>query len=207
MPLLKIMLFVLLLLAMSWTLYRQYMRRMHGIDSMNVYRLRLNGTPVYTRLRKFIKAHGLPPAAAIRREPVPIDSPEDLRSLVERAHSTGDELDLCYEGVTMNYFHGERLVITSIDFRKTDWGLDYKGWRFDRNFTYSDFCELFPLSSAMDISGIGVQSLFEINTGEWVPSSESYMVERWSKTNLFAHPTVEFTFLEGKLIYIFFANF
>ena len=205
---LRIILFIVLAAVLGVTAYIRHLRRQMGVDSMNVYRLRMGGAPVYTRLRKFIRVHGFPPAVKIKGVMIPVHSEEDLNELIGSDYTSRYELDLCYNGFRMNYFLGGRLVITDIDFRKTEQVLTYGNLVFDRHFTYSDFSEVFPLSAAQDVyHSTGIQSLFELNTGESACNKETYMVIRWSKDNLLAHPTVEFTFQDGKLIYIFFANF
>ena len=175
---------------------------------MNVYRLRMDGVPVFTRRRGFMKKYGLPPEMKIGLERFPVQSPEEFEALLDRASREWSEVYLCYEGFDMNDFRDGRLVISSIDFRKTALGLDYGNWRFDRDFTSGDFEALFPVSAGMDVHrSTGIQSCFEITTGESAFDKETYMVQRWSKDNLLAHPTVEFTFEDGRLIYMFFANF
>jgi len=205
---LRVILFIILLLVFAGTAWWYNRRRQMGIDLMNVYRLRMDGVPVFTRLQKFLRIYGIPPEVRIRRESYPIHSEDEFYTLLDRACKDGDEFDLHYEGFVMNYFRDTRLIITSIDFRKTELGLDYGDWRFDRSFTFGDFEALFPISAGMDVHRTtGIQSCFEINTGESAFDKETYMVQRWSKDNLLAGPTVEFTFEDGRLIYMFFANF
>ena len=201
---LKVILFLLLAVILGVTAYLHYLRRQMGMDTMNVYRLRLGGTPVFTRLNRFLRAHGLPPEVRIGLEEFPVRSPQDFDELLADAVQKRHEIDLCYEGFRMNYFAGSRLIISSIDFRRAERPLLYDGWVLDGGFTTGDFAELFPLSARMgDVHrSAGIQSCFELTTGESGFDKETYMVGRWSKDNIFAHPTVEFTFEEGRLIYI-----
>lgn len=200
----NIILFIALAAILGLIAYRRF--RMMGIDSMNVYKLYLGKSKVFTKMRKFISEQGLPTEAIIHTDIISISSMDDIYDAINKSHELGLELNLLYEGYTMNYFSDGRLVIFSIDLRISNQGLKYKNIIFDNDFTFSDFETMFPHSANIPLRNIG-QSLFEINTKEWLPQSESFMVTRWSKDNIFATPTVEFTFLDNKLIYIFFANF
>lgn len=204
----KYFLLILTMIAMLATYF--YRRRLDamGMDMMNVYKLRFRGVPVYTRYRRFLRAIGLPRALYYKNETIPVESRGDIDRFLGGDYDMSYNLDFLYDRFQMEHFADGRMVIRCMDMRNPDNYLEY-GRRavFDSEFTYEQFAELFSRSSRMSLSGIGIPSLFETHTGESNPDIDTYMVARWSKDNLLAVPTVEFTFLNGRLIYMFFANF
>ena len=180
-----------------------------GIDIVNAYEFKFGKTPVFNEYDKFIDEIGLPKTFTAFKDTTEIQSRSQLDSVVTEATKLNtDMLYLNYEGFVMDYFPDSRIVPVSIDFRKTDKSILFNDVTFDTNFTVKQFKKLFPMSGAMPLdSSLG---LFRIITKENIPNLEHYIISRESvDVSPFSEdgPTIEFTFENGKLIYMYFANF
>jgi hypothetical protein len=91
-----------------------------------------------------------------------------------------------------------------VDFRTTNKTITYGDTNFDKSYTVEDFKKQFPKSGNPSSQ---MPSLFSMMTGKTGANFKSFNVVRKSKDDPEAQPTVEFTFDNGKLIFIMFANF
>lgn len=197
----KITIYKLLTVILSLSIYS--CSSTAGTDSVDVYKMYLGKSKIFTQFSDFVLEHGLPKKVQIYNDTIPILSENQFDSIVNPSQS---QLSLLYDGYTMDYFDDGEVIMSSIDLRKSKEGLKYDDVIFDNQFTFDDFKKMFPQSANQNMDFLE-QSLFEMTTKESLPASKSYMVSRKSKDDPFAEPILEFTFLDGKLIYIFFANF
>lgn len=114
-------------------------------------------------------------------------------------------MTLHYPGIDMWFTYDNSIVPSTIDFCKTDKSVTYGQTKFDATYSIEQFKNEFP-KSANPFFKLS-QSLFEMTTKEKGANYEHYMLISKSKDDPNATPMIEFTFDNGKLIFILFANF
>lgn len=172
-----------------------------GIDTIDVYKMKFGETFLFNKYDTFINEIGLPKTARVVKDTFLIDNKDVLDSIVSKNH----EVILQYDGYKIGFLHPDRVTIDEIDFRKTDKSIQYNNIIFDSRFTFNEFKKLFPQSASILLDP--AMSLFRLVTNESQDGLKHYMVLRKSIDDPDAEPTLEFTFENGKLIHIFFANF
>jgi hypothetical protein len=174
------------------------------MDFLDAYKLTIDKTYLYGNYEKFIKDIGIPSKVTITKTEFPINSKADLDKVVATAKDP-NIVTLHYPGIDMWYGYDNYIIPSTIDFRKTDKSLTYGETMFDKNYTVEQFKKQFPKSANPSFKL--PQSLFEIETKEKGANFEHYMLMRKSKDDPNATPMIEFTFDNGNLIFILFANF
>lgn len=181
------------------------------IDIVNAYEFKLDNTVLFNSYDQFVEEIGLPDRFITFTDTIDIKSKEELDRVIKYEVDSGKQiLELHYPGYIMNYFPDNLIVPEKIDFRKTDKSIQFNDVFFDRDFTVEAFRKLFPVSGFTQLGG--EFSLFSMVTKETIPGLEHYMVLRKSVDvpsylEMEEGPVIEFTFQEGKLIYMYFANF
>jgi hypothetical protein len=105
----------------------------------------------------------------------------------------------------MWYGYDNIIIPYTIDFRLTEKSVSYGDVKFDRSYSVEQFKGQFPKSSIASLQM--PQSFFGMMTGQKGTNFQHFIVSRKSKDNPDAAPLIEFTFENGKLIFILFANF
>ena len=174
------------------------------MDFLNAYKLKIGKTFLYGKYEDFITDFGLPNKLTIIKKNYSVITKNELDKLVTTAENISG-VTLHYAGIDMSYSYDNSIIPFTIDFRKTDKNITYEETTFDTTYTIEQFKKQFPKSAkpSFQIS----QSLFEITTKEKGPNFKHYMLARKSKDDPNATPLIEFTFNNGKLIFILFANF
>ena len=175
-----------------------------GVDSIDVYKLQFDNTYLFSDYDDFIDGVGLPQTVKAHPEVFTVQSKTELDSIIQIFDGLR-MIQLQYPGFEMGYMRGGQVIIDNIDFRKTDRKIRYNHVTFGPEFTVKEFKSLYPRSGNFKLAN--EHSLFGMNTGETTVNTEHYMLLRRSDNDPYAEPTVEFTFRDGNLIYIFFANF
>ena len=176
-----------------------------GVDTIDVYQLQLNGTHVFGYVNELLDGLGLPEMVRIYADTVAFTNRAQLDSIVaEVAVSTSDLMVFQYHGFQVGFYPPNRTTMEYIDFRETDYNLAYGKITFNGSYSIAQFRKDFPLSSKTEL---GELMLFAMVTGESGEEYKSYMLLRRSIDDPYADPTLELTFKDGKLVYIFFANF
>ena len=174
------------------------------MDFLNAYKLTIGKTFLYGNYENFIIDIGLPSKVTITKTDFAINSKADLDKVVATAKDP-NIVTLHYIGIDMWFTYDNNIVPSTIDFRKTDKSITYDETTFDNTYTLEQFKKQFPKSAKPSFAL--PQSLFEITTNEKGANFEHYMLVRKSKDDPNATPLIEFTFDNGKLIFILFANF
>lgn len=174
------------------------------MDTLDVYKLKIGKTFLYSNYESFISNMGIPNKMTITKTNYDISSKADLDKVISTAKDP-DIVTLHYPGIDMWYDYDNYIIPSTIDFRKTDKSVTYGLTIFDRTYSIEQFKKEFPKSA--NLSFTLPQSLFEIETQEKSTNYKHYMVVRKSKDDPNAMPMIEFTFNNGKLIFILFANF
>jgi len=185
--------------------YKHQEKRMDlDMDFLDAYRLTLGKTYLYGNYENFIKDIGIPSKVTITKTEFVINSKADLDKVVATAKDP-NIVTLHYPGIDMWFGYDNYIIPSTIDFRKTDKSVTYGETIFDKNYTVKQFKKQFPKSANPSFKL--PQSLFEIATKEKGANFEHYMLMRKSKDDPNATPMIEFTFDNGNLIFILFANF
>ena len=178
-----------------------------GVDIIDAYELAFDRTYIFNDFNTFITEIGLPNTVSVFRDTISISSKEELDKLIASSIQKGgtDIINLQYTGFQMGFMPDDRIVPENIDFRKTDKSIQYNGTTFDQTYTVDMFKKQFPSSGSFALDN--EMSLFGMTTNERDEGLKHYMLLRKSKDDPYAEPTLELTFKNNKLIYIFFANF
>lgn len=177
-----------------------------GINLIDAYELAFDKTYLFNDFDKFIAEVGLPNTISIFKDTISISTKDELDKFIATAiEEESGIINLQYTGFEMGYMPDRRITPEKIDFRITNKSVQYNGSTFDQTYTIDMFKEQFAASASFPLDN--TMSLFSMITNEEGNDLKHYMVLRKSKDDPFAEPTLEFTFKNGKLIYIFFANF
>ena len=178
-----------------------------GMEKIDAYKMRFDESPLFGDFDAFINSVGLPPAVVVLGDTFEIKTQEDLNQaivLCEEKHADG--LRLQYNGFEMEYMYNNYIAPVAIDFRQTKRDIYFNDVVFNGDFSMEKYTQMFPMS-VINRTDHTVGSLFQIYTQESGEEYDHFSVFRKSKDGPFADPMIEFTFKDGKLIYIFFANF
>jgi len=179
----------------------------HSIEKIDAYKMRFDESFLFGDFDAFIDSVGLPPAVLVLGDTFEIKTKEDLNqaiTLSEEKHA--DAVFLQYVGVEMEYMYNNYIAPSAIDFRQTKRNVYFNDVIFNADFTLEQYTQLFPMSVVNRTDRV-VGSLFQVKTQEGGEGYDHFSVIRKSKDGPLADPMIEFTFKDGKLIYIFFANF
>jgi len=174
------------------------------MDFLDAYKLTIGKTFLYGNYENFISDMGIPRKVTITKTNFAINSKTDLDKVVATAKDP-NIVTLHYPGIDMWFTYDNSIVPSTIDFRKTNKSVTYGQTTFDTTYSTEQFKKEFPKSA--NPSFTLPQSLFEIETNEKGANFKHYMLIRKSKDDPNVTPMIEFTFDNGKLIFIFFANF
>jgi hypothetical protein len=174
------------------------------MDFLDAYKLTIGETYLYDNYENFIKDIGLPSKVTVTKTEFAINSKVDLDKVVANAKDP-NIVTLHYPGIDMWFSYDNYIIPSTIDFRKTEKSVTYGETMFDRNYTIEQFKKQFPKSTNSSFKL--PQSLFEIATKEKGANFQHYRLMRKSKDDPNATPMIEFTFDNGNLIFILFANF
>lgn len=174
------------------------------MDFLDAYKLTIGKTFLYGNYENFITDMGIPGKVTITETDFDINSKADLDKVIATAKNP-NIVTLHYPGIDMWFAYDNSIVPSTIDFRKIDKSVLYGETTFDKTYTFEQFKKQFPNSA--NPSFTLPQSLFELATKEKGANLKHYMLMRKSKDDPNATPMVEFTFDNGKLIFILFANF
>jgi hypothetical protein len=173
-------------------------------DFIDAYKFAIGRTVLFGNYDSFISNMCLPITVVMCKTILEIKSKPDLDKVIESANNP-DIVTLRSPGMEMWFAYDNYIIPFWIDFRKTYKTVTYGSTKFDRSNSVEQFKKQFPKSSNPS-SGVA-QSLFEIVTKEKGSNLEHYRLLRRTKDDPDETPMVEFTFENGKLIFIFFANF
>lgn len=178
-----------------------------GVDLIDAYELAFDRTLLFNEFDRFIDEVGLPNTVSIFRDTTIICNREELDSIIASIIAKGgtDIVTFQYRGFEMGFIPDNRIMPEKIDFRITDKSVQYNGTTFDQTYTIDMFKKQFAQSASFPLDSN--LSLFLLTTNEDSSNLEHYMLLRKSKDDPYAEPTLELTFKDGRLIYIFFANF
>jgi hypothetical protein len=174
------------------------------MDFLDAYKLIIGKTFLYGNYENFIANIGIPSKVTITKTDFTINSKADLDKVIATAKNP-NIVTLHYPGINMWFAYDNSIIPSTIDFRKTDKSVSYGETTFDKAYTLEQFKKQFPKSA--NPSFTLPQSLFEITTNEKGANFQHYMLMRKSKDDPNATPMIEFTFDNGNLIFILFANF
>ena len=174
------------------------------MDFIDAYKLTIGKTFLYGNYDSFINDMGIPSKVTITKTDFEIKSKADLDKVIATAKDP-NIVTLHYPGIDMWFGYDNYIIPSTIDFRKTDKSVTYGRTTFDTTYSIEQFKKQFPKSANPSFNL--PQSLFEIATKEKGVTFEHYVLMRKSKDDPNATPMVEFTFDNGKLIFILFANF
>ena len=174
------------------------------MDFLDAYKLTIGKTFLYGNYENFITDMGIPNKVTITKTDFVINSKADLDKVVATAKDP-NIVTLHYPGIDIWFTYDNSIVPSTIDFRKTDKSVTYGQTKFDITYSIEQFKKEFPKSAKPSFKL--PQSLFEMTTKEKGANFEHYMLMRKSKDDPNATPMIEFTFDNGKLIFILFANF
>jgi hypothetical protein len=175
-----------------------------GMDFLDAYKLTIGKTFLYGNYENFIAEMGIPGKVTITKTDFVINSKEYLDKVMATANDP-NIVTLHYPGIDMWFTFDNSIVPSSIDFRKTDKSVTYGKTTFDTTYSIKQFKKDFPTSANPSFKL--PQSLFELTTRAKGANFEHYMLMRKSKDDPNATPMIEFTFDNGKLIFLLFANF
>lgn len=173
------------------------------IDIIDAYKLTIGKTFLFGKYDAFITDIGIPTKVSIAKTEYPVSSKSDLDNIIAKAKNP-DIVTLHYNGIDMWYGYDNIIIPFTVDFRTTNKTIIYGATNFDKSYTVEDFKKQFPKSGNPSSQ---MPSLFSMMTGKTGANFKSFNVVRKSKDDPEAQPTVEFTFDNGKLIFIMFANF
>jgi hypothetical protein len=171
-------------------------------DTLDVYRLNIGSTYLFTRYDNFITSFGLPSKATVGKDTFEVRSAELMLNKF-RSASPSTVTSLLYPGIVMQYFD-EVVVADEIDFRNTPLTLTYNNISFNQNYTFSKFKVDFPTSATNSFKVD--PSFYEVVTKEKSENVKHFYVTRRSKSAPDEILFVEFTFKNDKLIYLCFSN-
>ncbi len=174
------------------------------MDFLDAYKLAIGKTFLYGNYENFITNMGIPSKVTITKTDFVITTKAELDKVVATAKDP-NIVTLHYPGIDMWFTYDNSIVPSTIDFRKTDKSVTYGQTTFDTTYSIEQFKKEFPKSA--NTSFKLPQSLFEIMTKEKGANFENYLLMRKSKDDPNATPMIEFTFENGKLVFILFANF
>ena len=174
-----------------------------GMDFLDAYKLTIGKTFLYGNYENFITDMGIPGKVTITKTDFDIHSKAGLDKVVATAKDPSIVI-LHYPGIDMWFTYNNSIIPFTIDFRKTDKSVTYGQTTFDTTYSIEQFKKEFPKSA--NPSFILPQSLFEITTDEKGSNFKQYMLIRKTKDDPNATPLIEFTFDNGRLIFIYFAN-
>lgn len=178
-----------------------------GIDTVDAYEFKIENTHLFNDYDKFIKEVGLPSTFVAFKDTIKINTPSDLDAAIANNIGKTDMLHLCYPNFIMEYFPDKLVVPLSFDFRDSNKEIQFNDVKFNGTFSVNQFKRMFPISGRTPLGTS--MSLFAMITGENTSNLQHFIVARKSKDVEFGDsgPSIEFTFENEKLIYIFFANF
>jgi hypothetical protein len=174
------------------------------MDFLDAYKLTISKTFLYGDYENFITDIGIPSKVTITKTDFVITTKADLDKIVSTAKDP-NIVTLHYPGIDMWFTYYNSIVPSTIDFRKTDKSVTYGQTTFDTTYSIEQFKKEFPKSANPSFKL--PQSLFEMTTKEKGANFEHYVLMRKSKDDPNATPMIEFTFDNGKLVFILFANF
>ena len=178
-----------------------------GIEKIDAYKMKFDESFLFGDFDVFINSVGLPMTASVLGDTLAINTKEDIDKIIvlcEEKHA--DAAYLQYLGFEMEYMYNNYIMPVSIDFRQTEKNIYFNNVTFNGDFSLEQYTLLFP-KSVINRTDHTVGSLFQIKTNEGGEDYDHFSIFRKSKDGPFADPIIEFTFKDGKLIYIFFANF
>jgi hypothetical protein len=174
-----------------------------GMDLMDAYTVTYGNTRLFEQFEKFYSSHGLPSKLTVGKTDYEIKNKEDITKAIKTAKPNA-VVALKYPGVEMWYADGDLIPFT-VDIRKVSDQIKYGQLAsFDKNFTVEQFKKLFPKSASKPVDG--QMSFFRMVTQETGDNLTHFIVERGSKDDKSVRMPVEFTFQNGKLIFICFFN-
>jgi len=182
---------------------------MGRIEKINVYKMTVNATPLFSKMDTFIKAMGLPEKIVVGLDKTyTVENTEDIIAILEENKNDDYIVLLHYNGLEMDLWYNKTIIPMTVDFRGSNVQIFYKKLVFDNSYTLTQFREQFPKSYSLSEGGLfdHVDSMFKTMTEQTGEKYKHYILERRSKTNIFATAMLEFTFEDEKLIYIIFAN-
>ena len=185
------------------TIIKSHQKTSMDIDIIDAYKLSIGKTLLFGKYDEFIKDIGIPTKVSIAKTEYLVNSKSDLDNVVAKSKTT-DLITLHYNGIDMWYGYDNIIIPFTIDFRITDKSIAYDNTKFDKSYTIEQFKKQFPKSGNPSSQ---LPSLFSMLSGKSGENYKSFSVLRKSKDNPDAEPIVEFTFDNGKLIFIMFANF
>src|SRR5688572_27880264 len=185
------------------TLIPNQQKTYNDMDIIDAYKLTIGKTFLYGKYDAFITDMGIPTKVSIAKTEYPVKSKADLDNVVAKAKNP-DIVTLHYNGIDMWYGYDNIIIPFTIDFQTTDKTITYGDTKFDKSYTIEQFKIQFPKSGNPSHQ---MPSLFSMVTGKSGANYKSLNVVRKSKDDPEAEPTVEFTFDNGKLTFIMFANF
>jgi hypothetical protein len=174
------------------------------MDLIDAYKLTIGKTFLYGNYDSFINDMGIPSKVTITKTEFETKSKAELDKVIATAKEP-NIVTLHYPGIEMWFGYDNYIIPSTIDFRITDKSITYGQITFDTTYSIEQFKKQFPKSANPSFKL--PQSLFEIMTKEKGGNFEHYMLMRKSKDDPNATPLIEFTFDNGKLIFILFANF
>jgi len=173
-------------------------------DILDAYKLTFGKTFLFGNYDTFIGDIGLPNKVTVFKTDFSINSKTDLDKAVFTAKNPAI-VTLHYPGIDMWYTYENSIVPSTIDFRKTEKSVTYGETIFDKNYTIEQFKKQFPNSATLSFEM--PESFFEMVTKEKGVEFKHFMLKRKTKDDPTAEPLLEFTFENGKLIFVMFANF
>lgn len=174
------------------------------MDFLDAYQLTIDKAFLFGNYSTFINKIGVPKTVTITNSDFDIKSKNDLEKIIATAKAP-TIVTLHYQGIDMWYAYDDYIIPSTIDFRKTNKSISYGKTIFDTTYTIEQFKKQFPKSA--NPSFALPQSFFEMTTKEKGGNLEHYILLRKTKDDPNATPMIEFTFNNGKLIFILFANF
>lgn len=191
---------ILLLLAAPLLAYSQ----VDSVEKINAYSIIFGKSKIFEKPGVFLAANGLPYKVQVGKTDYTVKSKEDLFAAIQSSISPLAIITLYYPGYE-TWYDDRGLLPYTVDVRKITDKLTYNdNIELNKDFTLEQYGQMFPLSYKKPLPAGG--SLFEMITGEKGEGYKSFMVNRISKDGAKAHPTIEFTFYNGKLVYIVFWN-
>lgn len=173
-------------------------------DIIDAYQLKINQVNLFGNYDEFIAEMGIPISVSIAKTEYRVHSKEEMDKIIAQAKNP-QIVTLHYKGIDMWYTYDNSIIPFSIDFANTDKTVTYAEVNFNRQYSVEQFKKQFPTSGNPSFQL--PQSFFGMQTGKSGSNYSHFIVTRKSKENPKANPLLEFTFEDGKLLFIFFVNF
>lgn len=178
--------------------------QLENVETINAYTIKLGKCRLFAKLDSFVIANGLPSEVKAGKTIFPVKTKEDMHKAIKAGMPISSLITLVYPGLETWYSENGLLPFT-IDVRKLKSKLIYNNAViFDTSFQLSQYSKMFPRSIKNQMPA--GMSMFKTLTKETGNGYESYIINRQSIDGPDAHPSIEFTFFNKKLVYIVFWN-